>query len=617
MPFLSGGQVANLLPQRNYAGSILIPGFNSGRPADYAAIWRESSAVRTVVDFLARNISQIGLHPFERNDSGRERLRDVPLADWCERPSPNHSMVGLGGYLDRVVRDLAIFDRHLSVIFQDRGRVWTIPVPVSKWEPVDEDWTGTTKFKIGKKIVSADQCLVVSGYRPDDLSAGGSPPLESLRAMLDADQQAEIYRSKFWRGGARPSAVIQRPTDAGRWAPEARDRFAQQWRAQFEGDGTRVGGTAILEDGMTLQAFTTTSRDAEYLGARSLTMTQVAAAFHIPPPLVGILDHATFSNITEQHKQLYQDTLGPWLRTLETAIQWQVIRPWLANPRLYVDFNEAERLRGTPEEQMSVLVQATGSPVLTPNEARARLNLTHVDGGDDLIRPLNVGVAGSGDPAMEEAPKAAGPVRVKALKPGHVLSAERSLKSTFERQRKAVLQRVGQKAAGDVFDLERWDRELGDDLAAVSDSAAVDVIDELAKSGMTVPVVTNYLAKRAGGIASGVNVKTLELLAEALDADDVETAVADVFEVRSSLAGGIASTLIAGAVGFAATEFGKVNGLRSKTWIAGTNPRTEHAALDGETIPLDESFSNGQRWPGDTAGGSVDDSGCNCSLEIA
>ena len=617
MPFLSGGQVANLLPQRSYSGSVVIPGLSGGRPSDYATIWRESSAVRTVVDFLARNISQIGLHPFERNDSGRERLREVPLADWCERPSPSHSMVGLGGWLDRVVRDLAIFDRHLSVISLDRGRAWTIPVPVSKWEPVDDGWTGTTRFRIGKTEVSSDQCLVIAGYRPDDLSSGGCPPLESLRAMLDADQQAEIYRSKFWRGGARPSAVIQRPVEARTWAPEARDRFAQQWRGQFEGDGTRVGGTAILEDGMTLQAFTTTSRDAEYLGARSLTMTQVAAAFHIPPPLVGILDHATFSNITEQHKQLYQDTLGPWLRTIETAIQWQVIRPWIANPRVYVDFNESERLRGTPEEQMAVLVQATGSPVLTPNEARARLNLTHVDGGDDLIRPLNVGVAGSGDPAMES-PKSAGPVRVKALKPGHVLSAERSLKSTFERQRKAVLQRVGQKAAGDIFDVERWDRELGDDLAAVSDAAAADTIDGLVKDGMASPAVANYLAKRAGGIASAVNAATLDALTTELDAaDDPVEAVGAVFDSRMNFAGGIAATVVAGAVGFTVSEVGKANGFRSKTWIAGPNPRAEHAALDGETIGLEESFSNGQRWPGDTAGGSVDDAGCNCSLEIA
>src|SRR5690554_6984432 len=55
-----------------------------------------------------------------------------------------------------------------------------------------------------------------------------------------------------------------------------------------------------------------TRRSSDLIEARKLTREEVAAAYYIPPPLVGILDHATFSNIREQHKQLYQDTLGPW-----------------------------------------------------------------------------------------------------------------------------------------------------------------------------------------------------------------------------------------------------------------------------------------------------------------
>jgi phage portal protein BeeE len=50
-----------------------------------------------------------------------------------------------------------------------------------------------------------------------------------------------------------------------------------------------------------------------------------AAAYHIPQPMVGILDHATFSNIKEQHKHTYQDTLGPWMENIQQEIERQHI----------------------------------------------------------------------------------------------------------------------------------------------------------------------------------------------------------------------------------------------------------------------------------------------------
>ena len=49
-----------------------------------------------------------------------------------------------------------------------------------------------------------------------------------------------------------------------------------------------------------------------HLQTRKLTREEVAAAYWIPPPMVGILDYANFSNVTEFHKMLYADALGPW-----------------------------------------------------------------------------------------------------------------------------------------------------------------------------------------------------------------------------------------------------------------------------------------------------------------
>src|SRR5262245_29435221 len=60
----------------------------SAYAADYAALYRTQPAVRTVVDFLARNVAQLGLHVYRRvDDTDRERLTDHDLAQWIEKPN--------------------------------------------------------------------------------------------------------------------------------------------------------------------------------------------------------------------------------------------------------------------------------------------------------------------------------------------------------------------------------------------------------------------------------------------------------------------------------------------------------------------------------------------------
>jgi hypothetical protein len=55
----------------------------------------------------------------------------------------------------------------------------------------------------------------------------------------------------------------------------------------------------------------------------------------------------------------------------------------------------------------------------------------------------------------------------------------------------------------------------------------------------------------------------------------------------------------------------------TKTWdVTSGNPRPSHAAMNGETVPINEPFSNGCEWPGDEGGDPDTTCGCNCSTEV-
>jgi HK97 family phage portal protein len=371
----------------------------------YAQLWKNQPAVRTVVGFLSRNIAQLGLHVYRRvSDVDRERVTDHPLAELLARPNPKTTRYR---FIESIVSDLAIYDNAFILKVRPKDQA----AGLVRLDPAQVALTGSNPFapdgyKIAKTEFKPEDVIHFRGYSPLDARQGISP-LETLRTRLAEEYQATLYREQLWRNGARISGYLQRPADAPPWTSNAKERFRSQWQAQYSGDGSRVGGTPILEDGMTYVPAATSPKDAQYVESRKLTREEVTAAYHVPLTLVGILDNATYSNITEQHKMLYQDTLGPWLEMIQQELELQLLPDFGDIEDIYVEFNLAEKLKGSFEEQSTQLQTAVGAPYMTRNEARARLNLPQVEGGDELITPLNVLEGGQASPT-DSAPPPAG-----------------------------------------------------------------------------------------------------------------------------------------------------------------------------------------------------------------
>lgn len=479
--------------------------------ADYAEIWRTQPAVRTVVSFLARNIASLGLHAYRRvSDTDRERLSDHPLTDLLGRPSPMMTKYRL---VNALVQDLGIYDRALWVKVAAGDSRGVIRVPPKQFTTLGESWIGPEGFEIrgnkGRKQLTNDQAVYFHGYRPEDDKEGCSP-IESLRRVLAEEFEAGRYREQTFRNGARMSGYIERPADAPKWDPKDKIRFREQWRAQYAGNGPSAGGTPILEDGMKFVAHSQTAEQLQYIESRKLTREEVAAAYFIPPPMVGILDDATYSNIEQQHRMLYQDTLGPWLVQIQEEIDLQLVPDIPGTDRVYVEFNIAEKLKGSFEQQASALQTMVGAPVMTRNEGRARLNLPSIDGGDELITPLNVLEGGQASPT-DSAPKTQ-LLPAKAFPAVGDLELAQTLEAFFRRQERAVKSRLGANPnvlfGPDVWDSQRWDTELAKDLQA---------------AGLT----------DAPGAARRINEGTAALLKAALVSDDPKTAVTRMFDLAA------------------------------------------------------------------------------------
>jgi hypothetical protein len=117
----------------------------------------------------------------------------------------------------------------------------------------------------------------------------------------------------------------------------------------------------------------------------------VVAGFDMPPPAVHILDHATYSNITEQMRSVYRDTMAPVTVFLESELEAQLrgsVRRGASEPDfgddVYAEFLLDGVLRGDFEQRAAAYQQAINSGWTTPAEVRKLENLPFIEGSDRL-----------------------------------------------------------------------------------------------------------------------------------------------------------------------------------------------------------------------------------------
>lgn len=636
-----------------------------GGVGSYAAMYKSQPNVRTVVDFLARNIAQLPVHPYESVGGRLVRLDDHPMSILMRRPNPR-----ITRYLTwfGTIADLAIYDRAYWWKLRRGGRVVAVqrvPYPLVN---IDRDPRTAAiiqyRFPNGDPI-DPDDMVVFHGYDPD-LVDGHTPPLQTLRRLLAEEWAAGLYREGFWKKAARREGVIERPLDAPKWDDPAFERFRESWNAAMSGtDGS--GATGILEEGMRWRESSFSPREAEYITARKLSREEVASAFHIPPTAIGILDHGSYNNAFEGRKQVYQDTLPPWLVRCAEELDLQLLSEFEAfdtGARMGMAFNIDEKLVGSFTEEADLLSSATGGPWMTLNEGRARKGLPPLPGGDDIMTPLNSVRGGGPQPSPQtpiEVPEAepktppapgtkaddppddTGPVAPPSVlrrRDAAAAEYEALFRRTFDRQKRAVTAMAGatkalRTASGStktvvdmdvVWDTDRWNRELSLDLQTL----AIKTAGDAGRRAMTQldadpsqydeTATLSFIETTSRIAAENINRQTRERVEDALTAAktrkaDEPTPVDDAFAGSEERSAALGATVATSTINFGRHEAASQVGNTTKTWVVVAS-NSRHPEMNGEVVPVDSEFSNGMRWPGQAGEPPKETSGCQCLMIV-
>ncbi len=359
--------------------------------ATYAAMYRDQLWVNVAVRKRALLTARLPLKVYLRDDLNRPEARDHPYAKLLRHPNPKHSQFFFWQWVS------STFDIYgesfVGKIRDSAGRpIMLVPLHPTGMNEEYTDSTGRTfwTFQNGRiriEDIPDEDLFHPKSFNPDTLTRGLSP-LESLRRTLENEDYAQRATSAFWRNGARPGVALTHP---GKLSQAAADRLKVSWD-NIAGGADNTGKTVVLEEGMKPEVMSLTAEEAQYIESRKLNREEVVAAFDMPPPAVHILDHATFSNITEQLRSVYRDTMATHLGGFEAELETQVrasVRPGGTEPdfgdEVYAEFLLDEVLRGDFESQADAWQKKIFSGQATPAEARRAMNMPFIEGSDRLF----------------------------------------------------------------------------------------------------------------------------------------------------------------------------------------------------------------------------------------
>lgn len=592
-------------------------------------VYRTQPAVRAVVDFRVSRFVRVPLHAYVRqSDTDRQPLADGDaLSQTLREPLVGKTQAQ---FIADLLYDWYLHDRWLVMVgLRAGGGYDVIRLPAHRWRPWFDGLGRVTEIRVdgGRTTIDPASCIFDHGR------GGGVSPMHTLQDVLLEMVEGGRYRRQTWNKAGRHRTYIHRPADAPDkgWGEGGRDQFVQDFRAAWSGDGPEAGGSPLLEDGMELRTVNGFSAaDLEYLEGLRLDGIFVCSVWQTPPEMIG-LRQGNYSNMDAFRQSLYRETLGGDYVRVEQKLQELVPRVTGA-ARAYVEFLVEAALRGSFEEQARMVQSLVGRPIYTGDEGRALFNKQALGGNmAETVTPLNVLIGGLASPRDTAPPaksadtgeKAEDEVVSRVLDPMRERLAA-AIRGVFASQRSSVDEQLAAKADGPPaveWDKARWDRELRNVLLGHGQvSASLGAQAVLAKIDPSYdwkdePMLP-WLAAAAENIAARVNDATVKSLTQALEQAEWADAVKAVFDQAEGVrAETLGRDVITETAGFGSHEAAKATGARTKTWIVtSTNPRPSHAALNGVTVPFEESFANGCRYPGDGRGGADEFAGCTCAI---
>lgn len=212
-------------------------------------------------------------------------------------------------------------------------------------------------------------------------------PISFGREAIGLASVLEKHGATFFTSGARPNAIISNEKaqggEAGATTISNMRKSFREWMRGASAD------PLILDGGWKYEAPALTSTDSQYVENRLEQINEIARIFGVPPHLLFQLERATWSNAEQMGASFLQLCLRPWLDKWQEALA-TVLLTEIEQNEYWFEFIVDDLMRADMASRTANITALVTNRVMSPNEARAILNMPPLPGGDELINPHTI-----------------------------------------------------------------------------------------------------------------------------------------------------------------------------------------------------------------------------------
>ena len=360
--------------------------------------YQQNAIVYRCVNEIAQGASSV---PFKVFD-GDIQIDNHPLIDLLNRPSPqfagveffqavySHLLLAGNSYILKTM--ISGKPREIHILRPDRMRIkpskTRIPEAyeyilngkvVESWD-ADPD-TGASEVKHFKT------------WHPIDDYYGLSP-LSAGAVDVDQHNMSAKHNYNLLQNGARPSgAVVFKPKDDSGLQMQLTEGQRQQLLSDLElrfSGSSNAGRTMLLEGDFDYKEMGLSPKDMDFLNMKNMTARDIALVFGVPSQLVGVPDNQTYNNVSEARLALYEDTIIPLLKRVESDLNEWLAPDFNENIKIVYDIDAIPAMAERRKRVYENVVQAVREGIISRNEARDRLGYEPITGGDEVYISANL-----------------------------------------------------------------------------------------------------------------------------------------------------------------------------------------------------------------------------------
>lgn len=143
----------------------------------------------------------------------------------------------------------------------------------------------------------------------------GQGALSAVKNAVASDILADAWNRSFFQNAARPDAVLESTATLD---DKTIRRIGRNWINTFSGTKNRAR-VAVL-NGVKYVEVNRAHKDMDFVGLRKMLREEILSAFGVPQSMVGVLDQANYSNMKEQTKIFWTQTMIPEIRKFESMM---------------------------------------------------------------------------------------------------------------------------------------------------------------------------------------------------------------------------------------------------------------------------------------------------------